>query len=47
MRVEGDEVVAMFKVTPKHYVYRDKISVRAPDGVSVGEWQFDKTNGNY
>lgn len=43
VRVEGDEVVAMFKVTPKHYVYRDKISVRAPDGVSVGEWQFDKT----
>lgn len=43
VRVEGDEVVAMFKVTPKHYVYHDKISVRAPDGVSVGEWQFDKT----
>ena len=43
VRVEGDEVVATFKVTPKHYVYRDKISVRAPDGVSVGEWQFDKT----
>lgn len=43
VRVEGDEVVATFKVTPKHYVYRDKISVRVPDGVSVGEWQFDKT----
>ena len=43
VRVEGDEVVATFKVTPKHYVYHDKISVRAPDGVSVGEWQFDKT----
>ena len=43
VRVEGDEVVATFKVTPKHYVYRDKISVRAPDGASVGEWQFDKT----
>lgn len=43
VRMEGDEVVATFKVTPKHYVYRDKISVRAPDGVSVGKWQFGKT----
>lgn len=41
VRVEGDEVVAVFKITPNHYIYRDKLSLKLPDGVQASGWQFD------
>ncbi|MGK8250693.1 cytochrome c biogenesis protein CcdA [Moraxella lacunata] len=31
-----------FGVTPEHYVYKDKIKLTLPDGVSMGAWSFNK-----
>lgn len=42
VRVEGDELVASFKVTPEHYVYQDKMTLSLPEGVSASAWRFDK-----
>lgn len=39
----GDEIVVQFVVTPKHYVYQERLSLKLPDGVTADEWQFDKT----
>lgn len=39
----GDELVVQFVVTPKHYVYQDRLSLKLPEGVTAGEWQFDRT----
>lgn len=33
-----------FGVTPGHYVYKDKIKLTLPDGVSMGTWSFNKTH---
>lgn len=38
----GDVLTARFKVTPEHYIYKDKLSLKLPEGVSAGEWQFDQ-----
>lgn len=38
----GDELVVKFAITPKHYVYQDRLSLKLPEGVTAGEWQFDK-----
>lgn len=43
VHMEDDEVVATFQIAPGHYLYRDKIGIKLPDGVSMGEWRFDKT----
>lgn len=43
VRVDGQEVVAVFKVTPEHYIYRDKLALKLPSGVQASKWQFDKT----
>lgn len=39
----GDELVVQFTVTPKHYVYQERLSLKLPEGVTAEEWQFDKT----
>lgn len=39
----GDELVVNFVVTPKHYVYQERLSLTLPEGVSSGSWKFDKT----
>ena len=39
----GDELVVSFQVTPKHYIYQERLSLKLPDGVSAGQWVFDKT----
>ncbi len=39
----GDELVVQFTVTPKHYVYQERLSLKLPEGVTAKEWQFDKT----
>ncbi|WII94627.1 sulfite exporter TauE/SafE family protein [Moraxella haemolytica] len=43
VHTEGTEIVAVFRVTPEHYLYRDKLSLRLPNGVQASKWQFDKT----
>lgn len=40
---EGDELVVTIKVTPEHYAYRDKLQAKLPKGVSLGDWQFDRS----
>lgn len=32
-----------FRVTPEHYVYKDKLKLALPEGVVAGTWQFDST----
>lgn len=39
----GDELLVNFVVTPKHYVYQERLSLTLPEGVSSGSWKFDKT----
>lgn len=41
--IDGNELIATFKVTPEHYVYRDKMILNLPENVSASDWQFDKT----
>lgn len=43
VRTDGNEVVAAFKITPNHYIYRDKLSLNLPDGVQASDWKFDNT----
>lgn len=43
VRTDGNEVVAVFKITPNHYIYRDKLSLNLPDGVQASDWKFDNT----
>ncbi|WP_196759142.1 protein-disulfide reductase DsbD [Moraxella catarrhalis] len=38
-----DELVVSFQVTPKHYIYQERLSLKLPNGVSTGQWVFDKT----
>lgn len=39
---QGDTLAVTFGVTPEHYVYKDKIKLTLPDGVSMGTWSFNK-----
>ncbi|STZ63747.1 Thiol:disulfide interchange protein DsbD precursor [Moraxella lacunata] len=39
---QGDTLAVTFGVTPEHYVYKDKIKLTLPDGVSMGAWSFNK-----
>ncbi|OOR87737.1 hypothetical protein B0181_09790 [Moraxella caviae] len=43
VRAEGNQVVASFNVTPEHYIYKDKLSLRLPDGITASDWQFDQS----
>lgn len=40
--VNDHEVEVVFKVTPNHYVYRDKIVLNLPSGVKMSAWRFNK-----
>ncbi|MDO4897108.1 MAG: protein-disulfide reductase DsbD [Moraxella sp.] len=40
---DGDVLSVVFRVTPEHYVYQDKLALVLPDGVTASAWQFDKT----
>lgn len=40
---DGEKLSVAFVVTPEHYVYQDKLTLKLPDGVSANAWQFDKT----
>lgn len=37
-----DVLTVIFKVTPKHYIYKDKLKLTLPQGVSMGAWTFNK-----
>lgn len=41
---QGNLLTLTFGVTPGHYVYKDKIKLTLPDGVSMGTWSFNKTH---
>lgn len=41
---QGSLLTLTFGVTPGHYVYKDKIKLTLPDGVSMGTWSFNKTH---
>lgn len=41
---KGDTLTVQFVVTPQHYIYKDKLKLTLPHGVSGGEWTFDKTH---
>lgn len=36
----GQELIAKFTITPKHYIYQDKIVAQMPDGATISDWQF-------
>lgn len=36
----GQELIAKFTITPKHYIYQDRIAAQLPEGVSASDWQF-------
>ncbi|MFC0819449.1 protein-disulfide reductase DsbD family protein [Moraxella marmotae] len=38
----GDELVVKFTVTPKHYIYQNRLSLKLPDGITAEPWTFDK-----
>lgn len=38
----GDTLTVRFKVTDGHYIYKDKLTLKLPDGVTAESWQFDK-----
>lgn len=38
----GDTLTVRFHVTEGHYIYKDKLSLALPDGVTAGAWQFDR-----
>lgn len=38
----GDTLTVKFGVTPEHYVYKDKLSLSLPEGVSASPWQFSQ-----
>lgn len=40
--IQGNELIATFKVTPKHYLYKDKIGLSLPDGMSMDGWRFSR-----
>lgn len=42
--VQGDVLTVSFRVTPEHYIYKDKIKLTLPDGVSADTWTFDKAH---
>ncbi len=37
---DGKRLQVHFFVTPEHYIYKDKLTLKLPDGVSMGQWQF-------
>lgn len=39
----GNVLTVRFVVTPEHYVYKDKLKLKLPDGVQMDAWQFDST----
>lgn len=41
--VQGQTIRLDFKITPKHYIYQDRLSVQLPSGVVADEWQFSLT----
>lgn len=40
---KDDKLLVSFKVTPEHYIYRDKLAITLPDGVVATPWQFSIT----
>lgn len=40
---DGKQISVRFSVTPKHYIYRDKLALRLPEGVTASEWAFDQS----
>lgn len=41
--VTNDVLTVRFRITPEHYIYKDKLKLALPDGVAMGGWQFDST----
>lgn len=40
---KDNALVVTFNITPEHYIYKDKLTVVLPEGVSAQEWQFNST----
>lgn len=40
---EGTRLSVAFDITPGHYVYKDRIKLALPDGVTAGAWQFNQS----
>ena len=38
----GNDITVSFGITPEHYVYRDKLKLTLPSGVSASAWQFSR-----
>ncbi|PNK61130.1 protein-disulfide reductase DsbD domain-containing protein [Psychrobacter sp. FDAARGOS_221] len=36
----GKNIVVHLNITPKHYLYKDKLSLKLPDGVTASEFKF-------
>lgn len=41
--VANDVLTVRFRITPEHYIYKDKLKLALPEGVAMGAWQFDST----
>lgn len=39
---QGDKLVVNFQITPKHYIYQDKLKLDLPKGVLIDAWQFSQ-----
>lgn len=42
--VQGDVLTVSFKITPEHYIYKDKLKLTLPHGLSADTWTFDKAH---
>ncbi|WP_228284495.1 MULTISPECIES: protein-disulfide reductase DsbD [unclassified Psychrobacter] len=40
---EGTRLSVAFDITPGHYVYKDRIKLTLPEGVTAGAWQFNQS----
>lgn len=41
---QGDVLTVSFRITPEHYIYKDKIKLTLPHGLSADTWTFDKVH---
>lgn len=41
--IQGDKVSVYVDITPGHYLYRDKLKLSLPDGITATPLQFDKS----
>ncbi len=40
---DGTTISVRFAITPEHYIYKDKLQLRLPKGVSAGDWRFSSS----